>query len=546
MSKVWRLLPQQYDDLEMQLLFNRGLQKPTDTKKFFYPTLDDYKSEIAITNIKIAQKRIQKAIESQELIVIFGDYDVDGICSSAVLYKALTALGAKVLPYIPHRDREGYGLNKIGLEFARDSGASVVITVDNGIVAMEQAVFAKSLGLDLIITDHHLPREVLPEAFTIVHSLLMCGTAVAWCLIQDLVKPEIREELLQFVAIATVCDHMSLMEINRAFLVEGLRVLNRTKNIGLRSLIADSGVEYGQITAYEIGHLLGPRLNAIGRLEHAIDGLRLLCTSDSVKARRLSKLLCETNAERKELTFVAVEEAKLMIDPTKKIHILDSKEWPSGIIGLIAARVCEEYYRPAIAMSVGATQSKGSARSHNGLNIVETIRKCADILIDVGGHAGAAGFSIANDQIDNFKKRMEQLVSNLPDKNEKVLILEVELPASKLTKQTIKTMAKFAPFGFGNEQPLVGIRNVVATDIRVLKEKHLKFKISSFPAIASSSRHPERSSEGSQIDVIAFGMGDLVTVMREGQNVDIAGFLEINKFRGNETVQIKAADILVH
>lgn len=527
-DKVWKVLPQKSEDLIEQLLINRGLNSKEEIEKFFNPSLDDFKKEIEIANILKAQQRIKSAIEKQELIVVFGDYDVDGICASAILYKGLTSLGAKVLPYIPHREKEGYGLSKPGLEFARDSGASVVITVDNGIVAIDQAKFAKEIGLDLIITDHHIPLDVKPQAFTIVHSTLMCGAGVAWCLIQSLITEELRKELLQFVAIATICDMIPLLSLGRAFVKEGIKYLNRSKNIGLIALSLECGIELTKASSYEIGHILGPRLNAIGRLEHAIDALRLLCTKDTTKARILAKLLCDTNVKRQQLTKLATEEARVLISKNgaKKIHILDSKSWAPGIIGLIASRVVEEYFRPAIALSVGELHSKGSARSIAGINIVEVIRECSDILIDVGGHKGAAGFSIKNENIEEFKKRIEKLLESTPDP-EPILEIEAEVPSKNLTKTLAKKIEDFSPFGLLNPRPLLMTKAMRVSDIRALSEgKHLKFR-------------------GDDIDAIAFGMGELATVLKPGQFVDLAYYLEINEFRGNQNLQLKVKDLRI-
>ena len=528
MSKVWKILPQQSQDLIEQLLLNRGLTRQEEIEQFFNPKLENFRKEIEIPGISKALKRIDQAIEKGELIIVFGDYDVDGICSCAILYKALSAMGAKVLPYIPHREKEGYGLNKVGLEFARDSGASLVITVDNGIVALEQAKFAKEIGLDLIITDHHLPLEEKPEALAIVHSIKMCGAGVAWCLIESRVGENLRRELLQFVAIATITDLIPLQGVARAFVAEGVKVLNRTQNLGLLSLLRECGVQPENIGTYEIGHVIGPRLNAIGRLEHAIDALRLLCTKDPTKARKLSQLLCETNIQRQQLTMAAVEEAKLMIGTKNgnKIHILYSQQWLPGIIGLIAGRVSEEYGRPAIAISVSAEGiAKGSARSGNGVNIVEVIRECKDLLIDVGGHKGAAGFSIEAKNIEAFKSRMEELLHHLPDDVSPELEIEAEVSVKKLSKSLVKDLQRFEPFGFGNSQPVLVTRAMKVSDIRTLSDgKHLKFK-----------------ADG--IDAIAFGFGPMQNLIKDGMLVDVAYFLEINEFRGNENLQLKVKDI---
>lgn len=520
----WKLLPQVSDDLKTQLLSNRGLNSKEEVEKFFNPSIKNFQKDIAIPGIKKTLDRIDQAIKNEELIIVYGDYDVDGICASAILYKALTSLKAKVLPYIPHREKEGYGLSQVGLEFARDSGASLVITVDNGIVAFEQALFAKELGLDLIITDHHLPDKKLPKAFSIIHSIKMCGAGVAWCLIQEKVSEDSRKELLQFVAIATVCDLIPLKDLARAFLFEGLKVLNKTDNLGLQALFEEASINL-PITSYEIGHILGPRINAIGRLEHAIDALRLLCTKDPLKAKKLAKLLSDTNLTRQQLTLTAYEEAKLKITKTSKIHILHSESWNQGIIGLIAGRVSEQYYRPAIAISVGETISKGSARSIDGINIVEVIRSsCQDILIDVGGHAGAAGFSIHKDKIEEFKLRLEKSMADYPE-TEKTLEIEAEIESKKLTKSLVKLLEEFAPFGFGNPQPILATNNMKVSDIRTVGAgKHLKFK-------------------ADDIDTIAFGMGDLEKVLSEGQLINLAFHLEINEYRGYQNLQLKVKDI---
>src|SRR5258708_7694204 len=426
--KTWKILPQKYSDLRKQLLFNRGLSNKRQIDEFLNPKLENFASDLKLEQIDKAQKRINLAIEKQELVVVYGDYDVDGIAACAILYKSLTSLGAKVLPYIPHREKEGYGLSEIGLDFARDSGASLIITVDNGIVALKQAEYAKKIGLDLIITDHHLPLEKKPDAFAIVHSTQMCGAAVGWCLIKGLINNSLVKELLQFVGIATVTDLIPLTGVSRAFVVEGLEQLNKTSNLGLLALLNECSLVPGEIGTYEIGHIIGPRLNAIGRLEHAIDALRLLCTKDEVKARKLAKAICEVNTTRQQLTVEAIDQARLLIEPNskKKIHVLYSPNWSPGIIGLVAGRICEEYSRPTIAISVGKSFSKGSARSVNGINIVEVIRECSDILVDVGGHKGAAGFSIANENIEKFKLKMEQLLQGLPDQVEQVLEVEAK------------------------------------------------------------------------------------------------------------------------
>lgn len=520
----WKILPKKSDDLVEQLLINRGIK---DQEKFFNPKLISYEKDLEIPGTKKAQDRIFKAIENNELIIVYGDYDVDGICGCAILYKGLTSLGARILPYIPHREKEGYGLSELGLEFARDSQASVIITVDNGIVALSQAEYAKKMGLDLIITDHHIPLDKKPLAFEIVHSTRMCGAAVAWCLIQDMVKKELSHDLLQFVAIATVCDVMPLLGLNRAFLVKGLKVLNRTTNLGLLSLANESAITLGNISSYEIGHILGPRLNAMGRLEHAIDSLRLLCTKDPIKARRLSKLLSDTNTQRQQMTIDAITQAKTLINHDKRIHVLAHHEWSQGIIGLIAGRVSEEYYRPTIAISLGEEISKGSARSIDGINIVEVIRRCSDILIDVGGHPGAAGFSIKTQYLEIFKRKIEEYMTQLPDISERVLQIDAQISVDQITKKLVLEIGKFEPFGAGNLRPIFATYGLKVSDLRTVGEgKHLKFRVD-------------------DMDAIAFGMGNLANNLQNGQSIDLAYTPELDTYNGFEKIQLKVKDIKV-
>lgn len=534
MHKVWRVQDRKYQDLKEQFLYNRGLESEEEIENFLNPKLEKFEADFKIKNIDKSFNRVQKAIDDNELIIVYGDYDVDGVCASAILYKALSSLSAKVLPYIPHREKEGYGLSNQGLEYARDSGAAVVITVDNGIVALNQAKFAKEIGLDLIITDHHLPLEILPEAYSIVHSTQMCGAAVAWCLIKDKVKPELAQELLEFVSIATICDLMPLLGVNRAFVFEGLKQLNKTKNLGLLELIFQSGVTMGEISSYEIGHMIGPRINAIGRLEHAIDALRLVCTKDPLKAKRLAKLLCDTNEKRQKMTIEAVDQARLMITTGKKIHILHSQEWSPGIIGLIAGRITDEFYVPTIAISTNGTYAKGSARSIPGLNIVEIIRNSSDLLIDVGGHSGAAGFSLDLEKIEEFKQKIEKVMDEVDIPQDKVLEIEAEVSFDTLTKKLAKDIQKIAPFGFGNPQVVLASKNLVPYDVRTLKDgKHLKFKVVD----------PKIKDKSAGIDVIGFGMGEFAAQIQNGQLMDLAFNLEINKFNGAENLQLKLKDL---
>jgi single-stranded-DNA-specific exonuclease len=304
-----------------------------------------------------------------------------------------------------------------------------------------------------------------------------------------------------------------------------LKVLNKTKNLGLQELMRQAGITLGNITSYEIGHAISPRINAIGRLEHAIDALRLVCTKDPVKARRLAKLLCDTNTQRQQITIQSVEEARLMIKKDSKVHVMWSDKWNPGIIGLIAGRVTEELYAPSLAISVADGKAKGSARSIDGINIVELLRQTSELLIDIGGHSGAAGFSLEEKNLEAFKLKVESLIEKLDVTREKVLNIEAEVDSEMLSKSLVKKLDQFAPFGYKNQPIVLASRGMQISDVRTLSDgKHLKFRANG-------------------IDAIAFGMGDLSKKMVNVDKADLAYTLEINEFRGNQNLQLKVKDI---
>lgn len=517
------------EELEKQLLLNRKITTEKEKIQFFNPSLKDFEKDFDLSGIVTAQKRILEAIKNNELIAVFGDYDADGICSLAIMYHTLSALGGKFLPYIPHREKEGYGLSKLGLDNVLEKGATLVITVDNGIVALEQAEYAKKLGLDLVITDHHLPANTLPKAKAIVHSTKFCGAGVAWCLAKKMIDEKRSLDLLDLVAIATVCDLSPLLEANRALVKEGLKVLNHTSKMGLIALISEARLVKGEITAYHIGHIIGPRLNALGRLEYALDSLRLLCTKDPVKARDIAKHLSDVNEKKKQLTVNAIDDAKEIIKQIttkkKKIIIVSSDKWIPGIMGLVAGRLAEEYSLPAIAISITDGFARGSARSIEGINIVEIIRKCTDLILDVGGHPKAAGFSIEKNKIEAFKNKMEELMEDVSISDKEKIKAEAIINPKIISKKMINLLDQFEPTGIDNPKPILSSEKMVVDDLKTIGEgKHLKLKLNN-------------------IDAIAFGMGELSGSIKTGQFIDLTYTPELNIFNGFENTQLKVRNI---
>ncbi len=513
-----------------QLLEKRGIKSTLARRIFFDPQLKDFEKDLEIPGIDKAVKRIQKAIKNEEQIIVYGDYDVDGVCATAIMYHALTRLGAKVLPYIPHREKEGYGLSPLGLDAAKAKGATLVITVDSGIVAFEQAKYAKSIGIDLVITDHHVALEKTPSAVALVHSTVMCGSGVAWCLARHLTEAD---DLLDLVAIATIGDMMPLVGVNRWFVKEGLKLLHHSQRPGLKALFLECAIVPTDITAYHLSHVLGPRINAMGRMGDAMDSLRLLCTGNETKAQTLARKLTETNELKKQLTVNAIEEARKIADQLskeanpQKILIVHSKEWIPGIIGLVAARLAEEYKLPTIAISEGEGQSKASARSSGGVNIVEAIRKCSDLLIDVGGHPAAAGFTIHTERISSFKEKMFTVMEAFTMTEQAETLVDAEIGYKDITRELLDRLEELQPFGLGNPKPIFASKRMRIDDMKAVGEgKHLKLNVNG-------------------IDAIAFSKGHMKGLLKLGQSVDVIYNVELNKFNGRENIQMNIVEIKV-
>lgn len=553
------------------LLKNRGIKTKKETEDFLNPKL----SEITIENVRISRPqvkksidRIKKAIKNKEQIVVYGDYDVDGICGTAILWETLNDLGAKVMPYIPHRIDEGYGLSEKGIKNlsirqAQDKikNCSLIITVDNGIVANKAVAFAKKQGIDVIITDHHVPSKQLPKAFSIVHTTLLCGAGVAYMLSREIqnTKYKIPDTHLELVALATVADLVPLLGANRTLLKHGLLDLHKTKRSGLLALFKEAQINQGTIGVYEIGHIIAPRLNAMGRLESAMDSLRLVCTTNRQRALALAHKLGSTNKERQNVTEEAVTHAKAKVRASKfekeKLLFIADKSYEQGVIGLVAGRLVEEFYIPSIVVSKGKVYSKASARSVSGFNIIEFIRSELAFLVDVGGHPMAAGFTVETTKLalleKNLKKRAKESLGE--EMLKRSIKIDLELPGSLISQELYDAIQKLQPFGMKNPEPTFLTRNFVIEDMRLVGNggKHLKmrFTIDDPPAIASKAL---RAGLRLTIEGIAFGMGE-GNSFKIGDRVDVVYTLSENEWparrsfgeggNGNKKIELKIKDI---
>ena len=514
------------EDIIGILLKNRGADKqflhPKDPREF---TAKDVGIDSAA--LKKAIARIRTAIKKKESIVVYADYDADGITAGAIMWETIHSMGGQIMPYIPHRTEEGYGLSVKGIDTARQQyDPSLIITVDHGITAHEKVAYAKSLGIDVIVTDHHVAPDKLPDC-TIIHTTQLCGAGVSWLVAKEMGKPDIA-----LAAIGTIADMVSLTGTNRSIVKYGLAELNKTKRVGILALLRDAGLTLGELTTYDVSHVLAPRLNAMGRLVHAMDALRLLCTHSQDKAILLAQKLGLTNKERQQLTIDTTAHALrgLSLKTHKKLIFISHDTYNPGVIGLVAGKLVEEYYRPAIVIAQGRDVSKGSARSIPGFNIIETIKRFSDLLVDAGGHPMAAGFTVETKNLDVLKSRLEDYTEkHLPEELlTRELRIDMELPSTAVSKELWQNLRDFEPFGFGSPEPVFATRGAIIEEARLVGAdgKHLKLRISSF-------------------DAIAFGMGNLSPQLKNGAVVDIAYTIDMNSWNGRKSLQLKLRDIMV-
>lgn len=550
-----------YDDLTVQLLFNRGIETEADALKFFNPKLSDLPDRKKLRDIEKAAERILKAVKSQEKIVIYGDYDVDGVCSSSMLFDFLYRyLGAQVVPYIPSRFEEGYGLNKKTLEQIKHDGAKLVITVDCGVRDGQLLKLFSKSGMDFVVTDHHEPPEkhedikaLLGNTFAVVHPSLsenyafksICATTVVWYLVCELIEKANQEAILKtevdaqtyldLVALGTVCDIMPLTNQNRVLLKYGLEKMQHTINPGLKELLVNAGVYSQKIEPYHLGYMIGPRLNAAGRLESALDAVRLLTSKNTDTITKLAKKLSDLNSERQILTKEFLQKAEVQIENwghDKNLIFITGEQWPEGIVGLVAGKLCEKYHKPVLVASADfAGLAVGSARSIKSFHITEAISASADILERFGGHAQAAGFTIRTENIEKFSQNLLRHAEKLQAKDlEKKLFVEADLLETMLNHKTILTINQFAPFGFANKQPVFALRKVKIIDKKLVGSSgdHLKL----FVKLGEQT-----------LDVIGFNKAEFFSKINKGDIVDIAGYLEENRFMNQTRLQLNLSDI---
>jgi single-stranded-DNA-specific exonuclease len=523
-------------DIAAVLLKNRGINTSKDKKEFFNPTLPD---KISLKSLGINPKEVKQAIarikiarKNKDKVIVYGDYDADGICGTAILWEALYSLGLDALPYIPERFTEGYGLNTESIKKlkSKEPKLSLIITVDHGIVADKKVDIAKELGIDVIITDHHQPGKIAPKSYATVHTTKIGGAAVAWILARELGK----NSGLELAAIGTISDQLTLLGPNRSFAKYGLEKLNKTTRPGLLALFEEAAIKPGEIGPYGVGFLIAPRINATGRLTHAIDSLRLLCTKDKNRARILAEEIGRTNSQRQKIVEEVVLHARERLKGGVKgsVIILAHKSYHEGVIGLAAARLVDEFYKPAIVLSTKGKISKASARSIAGFNIIEAIRKLEGLYLEGGGHPMAAGFSISTVKIEKFSKGINKIAQE--ELTEEILSrrlkIDAEVHFNQLNQELFDKIRRFEPTGLGNPAPLLMTKGVNILHARPVGRDgdHLKLKL---------------EESGIAFSAIAFYKVAYYTNLPPGSRVDIAFSLEENTFGGYKNLELKIRDM---
>lgn len=518
------------------------LRKISDKDKFINPNVSDLKIEnTSISKKEIAKtiNRIEKAINNKERIIILGDYDVDGICASAILWETIYSKYKFVFPYIPDRFSEGYGISNKTIDnlLKKNPDTKLIITVDNGIVANKPIEYAKEKKIDVVVTDHHVAGKKLPDAYSIVHTTELCGAGVAYLLAKEIKNKILKikdygEEHLGLAALATVADLVPLTSLNRIIVKLGLKELQNTRRLGLIELMKLAKINKKDLGVYEIGHIIGPRLNASGRIDHAIESLRLLCSNDKKYVENAAMLLENTNRVRQQMVADSFEHAKLSVaagGDMGKVVIMHHSTYSEGVVGLIASRLVEQYYRPSVAISVREKISKGSARSINGVNIVELLRSVSGILSEVGGHPMAAGFSIETERIEEFYLALNKEAKKIPDKLfERELKVDMEIPLNLVSESLYKKIQKLSPFGMGNPEPAFLVKNV---------------QVESFKRLGKDGAHLKVFFKKGKdiIEGIGFGMGE--SEVMAGDKIDAVFTIDINNWRDKKSLQLKLRDI---
>ncbi|HHW48931.1 MAG TPA: single-stranded-DNA-specific exonuclease RecJ [Clostridiaceae bacterium] len=535
--------------LLVKVLLNRGIDDCEKIRRFIDPSLEDLNNPFLMKDMDKAVKRVKTALANKEKIVIYGDYDVDGITSTSILIDFLSRLGATSGFYIPDRVDEGYGISIAAVDKIRQMGPSLIITADCGITAVDEVKYIKECGMDIIITDHHECTGVLPDAYAVVNPHRpdcaypfkeLAGVGVVYKLIHalciEMSLGDIYQDYVDLVTLGTVADVVPLVEENRIIVKYGIPKIENTLNIGLKALINNSGLEGKKITSSLISFVLAPRINAAGRLGDAGRGVRLFTTKDEKEAFEIALELNEENRNRQDMEsqifseVINVIETKVDLD-REKVIVAAGESWHHGVIGIVASKVTERYYRPCLLLSVENGMCKGSGRSIEGFNLFEALKHCSSLLTKYGGHELAAGLSLEYSNLEPFKRMINEYADSVLKDEDLIPRIRIDAVIDKhdINMESVKALAVLAPFGAGNPEPVFSYDKLRISDIRTVGEdRHLKLWL---------------QDNGFYTEAIGFNMGTLVNEFNTGDLLDVAFSLEINTWNSNEKIQFNLKDI---
>ena len=561
MQKRWKILPSHTtatDELHNSLKINkilcnilvqRGLNDFNKSKDFFRPQLSELHSPWLMKDMDKAVERILQAIDTNEKILVYGDYDVDGTTSVASMFQFIQQLTKQVEFYIPHRYREGYGVSKMGIDYAKENSFSLIVSLDCGIKSIDLIAYAKTLDIDFIVCDHHLPDNELPEAVAILNAKQvdcnypykeLCGCGVGFKLMQALSeKLQIPEEsylqYLDLVSIAIAADIVPITGENRILAYYGLQRVNENPSAGIKALMQLAGVQKVMYIT-NLVFIIAPRVNAAGRMDDAKKAVQLFIEKDVNKAMEFSEMLHSDNTDRKEADSSTTLEALAIIEKdenniNRKSTVVYQEHWHKGVVGIVASRLIETYYRPTIVLTKSGEYIAGSARSVAGFNLYEAIYACKEHLLGYGGHFAAAGMTLLEENIEAFSNAFEKVVSEtIPDELLiPEIVIDAEVSLKDLTMPFFNILSQMEPFGPGNMRPVFVAKKLIDTGFsKVVKEQHLRFSV---------------KQNDIHFTGISFGMADKYALMQNNQLVDIVFTLDLNEFNGQQNLQMKVIDM---
>ncbi|MFC2170563.1 single-stranded-DNA-specific exonuclease RecJ [Calditrichota bacterium] len=534
-----------------RILALRGLDTVEKAMTFFNPELQNLHDPLLMQGMEEAAERVARALRNKEHICIYGDYDVDGITSVSLLYLFFREIGGIVSYYIPNRQNEGYGISVSGIQSVIDNGTQLIVTVDCGITSVEEVSWARERGVDMIISDHHQPGDVIPYAYALINPKLLgntypftdlAGVGVAYKLAQEVCRkmdldPHYLERFLDLVAVGTAADIVPLVDENRVFVRHGLATINSNPLVGIRALIETANLRFNKIGVGQIIYGLAPRINAAGRLGSAGGAVELLITSNLQKALHLAAELEKDNRTRKQIDSNTLDEAidqvEEYFDPLIHNSIVIAREqWHSGVIGIVASRLIEKYYRPTVMITIEDGVGKGSARSIPGFDLYEAMRECEDLLLQFGGHTYAAGLTIKAEKIDEFRQRFDEVATKRLGETDlhPKLDIDAELNLADIDDDFFNSLSKFEPFGPRNPQPVFVTYNVAMADYpRIVGANHLKCTV-------KQNNH--------FYDCIGFNIGDRMNRVDPLRPVNhIVYTLDENEWMGTTNIQLRIRDI---